>query len=235
MTKLKRLATKEDEIVDVKIPISNEELKDRAKQYDLLTPKRFATRYNKMLFLPTSFKWNGSEYPIQYNYCINPFCCNFGKEQHKFKDVKGKPSRYKMTGSSKDKGHKGMYCNDNPIGRGVSQNCTVTPLSNWSVVEEIKRLIEINSIQDVEPDYQFHKEGCSEEESTPFNEPKQFYKRGKVGANLNAINVRRVRSSLMFYQKEKKPLLITNKRTPFFQCSLRWLLEGFQSVVLVIF
>ena len=52
----------------------------------------------------------------------------------------------------------------------------VTPLSNWSVVEEIKRLIEINSIQDVEPDYQFHKEGCSEEESTPFNEPKQFYK-----------------------------------------------------------
>lgn len=179
MTKLKRLATKEDEIVDVKIPISNEELKDRAKQYDLLTPKRFATRYNKMLFLPTSFKWNGSEYPIQYNYCINPFCCNFGKEQHKFKDVKGKPSRYKMTGSSKDKGHKGMYCNDNPIGRGVSQNCTVTPLSNWSVVEEIKRLIEINSIQDVEPDYQFHKEGCSEEESTPFNEPKQFYKRGK--------------------------------------------------------
>ena len=89
MTKLKRLATKEDEIVDVKIPISNEELKDRAKQYDLLTPKRFATRYNKMLFLPTSFKWNGSEYPIQYNYCINPFCCNFGKERHKFKDVKG--------------------------------------------------------------------------------------------------------------------------------------------------
>ena len=62
-----------------------------------------------------------------------------------------------------------------------------------------------------------------------------FTKGGKVGANLNAINVRRVRSSLMFYQKEKKPLLITNKRTPFFQCSLRWLLEGFQSVVLVIF
>ena len=34
MTKLKRLATKEDEIVDVKIPISNEELKDRDKQFD---------------------------------------------------------------------------------------------------------------------------------------------------------------------------------------------------------
>ena len=66
-----------------------------------------------------------------------------------------------------------MYCNDNPIIRGVSQNCTVT--SNWSVVEEIKRLIEINSIQDVEPDY------VSEEESTPFNEPKQFYKGERVG------------------------------------------------------
>ena len=65
MTKLKRLATKEDEIVDVKIPISNEELKDRAKQYDLLTPKRFATRYNKMLFLPTSL--NGTVLNIPFN------------------------------------------------------------------------------------------------------------------------------------------------------------------------
>lgn len=140
-----------------------------------------------------------------------------------------------MTGSSKDKGHKGMYCNDNPIGRGVSQNCTVTPLSNWSVVEEIKRLIEINSIQDVEPDYQFHKEGRWKKNQPHSMSRSNFTKGGKVGANLNAINVRRVRSSLMFYQKEKKPLLITNKRTPFFQCSLRWLLEGFQSVVLVIF
>lgn len=140
-----------------------------------------------------------------------------------------------MTGSSKDKGHKGMYCNDNPIGRGVSQNCTVTPLSNWSVVEGIKRLIEINSIQDVEPDYQFHKEGCSEEESTPFNEPKQFYKRGKSRGKSQRYQCKACKKFTNVLPKEKKPLLITNKRTPFFQCSLRWLLEGFQSVVLVIF
>ena len=44
MTKLKRLATKEDEIVDVKIPISNEELKDRAKQYDFINSKTICNK-----------------------------------------------------------------------------------------------------------------------------------------------------------------------------------------------
>ena len=83
-----------------------------------------------------------------------------------------------MTGSSKDKGHK--VCTAMTILLAeVYQNCTVTPLSNWSVVEEIKRLIEINSIQDVEPDYQFHKEGCSEEESTHSMSRNNF--KGKVG------------------------------------------------------
>jgi hypothetical protein len=43
MAKLKRLATKEDEVVKINIPISDEELEDRKKQYDLLNPKRFAT------------------------------------------------------------------------------------------------------------------------------------------------------------------------------------------------
>lgn len=84
-----------------------------------------------------------------------------------------------MTGSSKDKGHKGMYCNDNPIGRGVSQNCTVTPLSNWSVVEEIKRLIEINSIQDVEPDYQFHKENFARKKNQPHSMSRSNFTKGE--------------------------------------------------------
>lgn len=57
--------------------------------------------------------------------------------------------------------------------------CHTVTLSNWSIAQEIERLIQINSIQDVEPDYQFHKDGCISESFTPFNEPKGFYKRGK--------------------------------------------------------
>jgi len=177
MTKLKRLATKDDEVVKIIVPISNEELEDRKKQYDLLSPKQFATRYNKSLFLPTTFTLNGSDNAIQYNFCTNPYCHNFGMEQTRYEAVKGKPSRYKLTGSSKD--HKGLYCNDNPIGRGVSHNCKVIPVSNWSVAEEIKRLVQTESIKDIEPNYQFHKDGCTESDSSPFDDPKQFYKRGK--------------------------------------------------------
>jgi len=59
------------------------------------------------------------------------------------------------------------------------RNKKVIPVSNWSVAEEIKRLVQINSVKDIEPDYQFHKDDCNDNISTPFNEPKQFYKRGK--------------------------------------------------------
>jgi len=180
MSKLKRLATPDDEIVKINIPISDDEIKDREKQYDLLPPKRFATRYNKSLFKPTTFTLYTAENSLQYNYCINPFCHNFGREQIRY-EVKGKPRRYKITGSSKNS--KALNCNDNPIGRGVSQNCNVIPISNWSLAEEIKRLVQINSIKDIEPSYQFHKDDCGEDGSTPFNKPKQFYKRGKSTGN----------------------------------------------------
>ncbi|MGD6994761.1 transposase [Sutcliffiella horikoshii] len=180
MTKLKRLATRDDSIVKIQFPLTEKDLDDRKVQYDLLTPKQFATRYNDSLFKPIVFGLNGGSHTIQYNYCINPFCCNIGMGQQKFVEVKGKPSRYKITGSSKD--HKGLYCNDNPVGKGVSQNCKVTPLSNWSVAEEVKRLVEMGSIVDIEPDYQFHKECCSTKDATPFKDAKLFYKRGKSKA-----------------------------------------------------
>lgn len=66
MAKQKRLATKDDIIVKVNIPISDEEIANRQRDYDLLDPKRFATRYNHMLFQPTTFTLNGLTHPIQY-------------------------------------------------------------------------------------------------------------------------------------------------------------------------
>ena len=76
---------------------------------------------------------------------------------------------------------KTIKCNPDPINptKGATLDCHTMTLSKWSIVQEIERLIRINSIQDVELDYQFHKDGCIVEDCTPFNEPKAFYKRGK--------------------------------------------------------
>lgn len=52
----------------------------------------------------------------------------------------------------------------------------ITPLiSNWSVADEIKRLIAINSVVPIDEEYDFHKDGCSFKNTTPFTEPKNFY------------------------------------------------------------
>lgn len=177
MSKLKRLATKEDNLVFIPSPVSSEEISERAKDYNVLTPKQFGTKHKDLLFMPIDFNWNGKTHQIQYNYCSNPYSKWHGLPQEKF-PTKGKPSRYKLSGSGTDKT---IHCNPDPINSNklATLGCRTVTLSNWSISQEIERLIQINSVQDLEPDYQFHKEGCNSEGSTPFNEPKRFYKQGK--------------------------------------------------------
>ena len=182
MAKLQRLVTKEDDIVVVHKPISDEEIKDRIKQYVLLSEKKFASRYNHMLFLPVEFSWKGQKHLIQYNFCTNPFCKWSGQDQLKFETIKGKPSRYKLSGTGS---RKGIVCNSDPIypNRGMTLGRYSSAVSNWSVAEEISRLIRINQTQDVEPEYRFHKDDCSAEYLTPFDSPKEFYRQGKTKNN----------------------------------------------------
>jgi len=177
LAKLKRLATKADNLVEVQSPISTAEIEERTKDYELLTTKQFGTKYKDLLFNPTEFTWNGNIYKIQYNSCSNPYCKWHGLSQEKF-TTKGKPSRYRLSGTGTEKTIK---CNPDPISptKGATLGCHTIALSNWSIAQEIERLVQISSVQDVEPDYQFHKEGCVVEGCTPFSEPKAFYKRGK--------------------------------------------------------
>lgn len=181
MAKLKRLATKDDNPVIVHSPLSNEELTNRLKDYDKLTPKQFGTKYKELLFKPAELTWNGQLLQFQYNHCLNPYCKWFGLPQEKF-DVKGKPSRYKLSGAGDDKS---LNCNPDPIkiGYGAVLDSRTYVVSNWSVAEEIERLVRIQTVEDIEPDYDFHKEGCIASDLTPFIEPKTFYKRGKSTAN----------------------------------------------------
>jgi hypothetical protein len=55
LAKLKRLSTKEDNLVFVPSPVSSEEISKRVKDYDVLTPKQFGTKYKDLLFKPIDF------------------------------------------------------------------------------------------------------------------------------------------------------------------------------------
>ena len=118
------------------------------------------------------------------NYCNNPFCKWIGLPQERFESIKGKPSRYKMVGV-RSSTSRGIVCNDDVIKatQGISMNCTTETVSNWSVAEEIKRLININSVVDKEKQYNFHKDGCSDDDKNPFDNRKSFYSRGKSTGN----------------------------------------------------
>lgn len=178
MSKLKRLAAISDNIVETDSPFSLEEINQRNKDYPVLSDKKCATKYSKSLFQPVTFRLNGMEHNIQYNFCINPFCKWFGKPQIRFTTVKNKPYQYKLTGKTE---RKSIQCNCDPIypRRGMTFDCTSKTYSNWSVAQEIERLIRINSVKDVEPEYQFHKETCEYTDENPFEHPSLFYKRGK--------------------------------------------------------
>jgi transposase-like protein len=183
LVKLKRLLSKDESLIDIETPIASKELQDRNQHYPLLPPLQFAKRYHTMLFQPVSYKWKGEEYSLQMNHCLNPYCESFGLPQVKYQSVKGKPSRYKLVGASYNKG---IHCNDNPLPSKSDKStlgCTSSVLSNWSIAEEIKRLVEAESVADVNPEYTFHKDTCLNVDSTPFDEPQFFYKQGKSRSN----------------------------------------------------
>lgn len=182
MAKLKKLISKSDSEIEVVCPLSNEDIEKRQNDYPVLGDVEFAKRYRGLLFKEVSLNIKGKEYKIQANFCTNPFCRWFGLSQYKYQDIKNKPSRYKLVGRM-DK--KSIQCNDIPISEyeGIVVDNWVTPLSNWSLAEEIKRLIDINAITPMETEYIFHKEDCSEVSLNPFENSTAFYKRGKSSSN----------------------------------------------------
>lgn len=185
MSKIKRLAQKQDVVVEIQCPVTDEELLERQKNYNEQPPNRFATKFRSSLFQTVKIKLNGKEYEIQVNTCANPFCKNFGLPQKQY-EVKSRPRRYKLelrTGS--DSNHSFIRCNpdlENPH-IGAALNCTSTAFSNWAVAEEIKRLSVVNSVVPMEPEYQFHKEGCGHQNFTPFLNRDAFRSRGKSTGN----------------------------------------------------
>lgn len=211
MAKLKRLATKDDNLVDLVTPVSMAEITERTKDYDVLTPKQFGTKYKDLLFKPTEFTWNGQTYQIQYNHCSNPYCKWHGLPQERFA-TKGKPSRYKLSGTGTVKT---IHCNPDPIHptRSATLDCHTVTLSNWSIAQEIERLVQVNTVQDREEEYVFHKEGCISEEFTPFNEPKAFYKQGKSSTGTQRWQCKICKKKTTLLPTRKQSVTYNQKRS----------------------
>lgn len=173
MTKLKRLAEATDQLIHIKVPISNEKLQERIMLYEELTPKQFGTRFSKDIFIPVHFELYGEDKIIQVNQCANPFCTYYGQEQESYK---GRALKYRLSGKAEDKT---LICGKN-VGDTddiPSLGCTTRTMSNWSIATEIERLHRINTVLPIEPIYNFHKADCPVP-TTPFSSPGDFYKRG---------------------------------------------------------
>ncbi|NPV90949.1 MAG: insertion element protein [Firmicutes bacterium] len=174
-SKIKRLAKKEDKIAEVICPLTDEEIRQRHTDYPLLAPNIFAKKYRHILYRPVNFLIHGIPHEIQVNFCNNPYCSWYGLDQYRFEDVPNKPYRYRLKGSeSKD-----IRCNPSPIRQGITWGCSTNVISNWSVAEEIVRLVKVNSVLEWLPSYNFHREGCVNNVYTPFNSSGYFYRRGK--------------------------------------------------------
>ncbi|MFU8690881.1 insertion element protein [Rossellomorea sp. FS2] len=181
MAKLKRLVDRNDNLIEIEVPVSDVELQERKELYEKLPPNRFATKFRSTLFRPVKTRLKGQEFVIQMNCCMSPYCSNFGLPQVKY-DVKGKPQRYTLDSNSQKSR---LYCNSALIELNTNNTlgCVNTTLSNWAIAEEIKRLEEINSVVPMETEYQFHRDDCEHQDKTPFNHRDSFRSRGKSTSN----------------------------------------------------
>lgn len=182
MKQLQKLTNPEDSKVKVKSLVTPLEIADRNKDYVKISDREYATKHSKGLAFRDIILSIGEEtHNIQLNVCINPFCRNFGLPQHRYKDIKYQPSRYKI--ESGEGAHK-FICNDvkTPNEDGIIIKNKPRTLSNWSAAEEIKRLIDVNSITPVAPEYTFHRNDCTLD-TNPFDNPEMFRRRGKSSSN----------------------------------------------------
>lgn len=180
MSKLKKLSNSTDSFIQVNLPVTSEELEERSMDYEQITPVKMALKYNDEIYKEIQFLWRDNRFGVQYNCCANPFCKNYGFPQEKF-NLKNKPSRYRVYGPED---RKRLLCNpDKQDPNGIpTLGCATETYSNWSIVEEINRLIRVNSVVPFEKDYIFHNENCLKD-TNPFEHPKEFYKRGVSSSN----------------------------------------------------
>ncbi|WLR55435.1 insertion element protein [Mesobacillus subterraneus] len=208
MYKIKRLANLADPICRIEPNISSEELVKRINDYNVLSDKKMKTLYIHSAFREVHLHWGEKEYEIQVNYCSDPFCKNHRQPQEDYKI--GKSKRYKFTGKD---GSRTINCVPDPTNQmGVpTLGCYTKTFSNWSLATEIERLVRINSTVPLEPDYEFHKDDCSENQ-TYFENPKSFYKRGKATSKAQIVQCKSCKKYTNILPNKSQTTSYTQKR-----------------------
>lgn len=175
----KRLAQSNDLDIICRGPFPDEVVAERDKEYPLLSEDTFQKKYRHYAFIPAEIQIGDKVHEIQLNFCNDTFCDNYGLSQYKYNSIKGKPLRYQL--STMRTGNTGAFCNrhyDTASARYPLIHNTQT-ISNWSVAEEIKRLITINSVVPMTKEYKFHKFNCKNDGTSPADNPEVFYRFGK--------------------------------------------------------
>jgi len=183
LKKMKRIANVNELSIVCNSPLPTSIQKERDELYNVLSDIEFMKKYRQYLYSPALLELETEKYEIQLNFCNSIFCKWYGQTQYKYDEISGKPSRYKMVQAGRS--DTAIQCNDVPSDdkTKVSLNNNSYVISNWSVAEEIKRLIHINFVVPIEPDYIFHKDGCINIDKTPFENVETFRKRGFSSSN----------------------------------------------------
>jgi transposase-like protein len=188
---IKRLATYDDIKVHVNGPFSRSDIAMRHVEYKKLSADDFRKKYRHYLYAPSLIEIDGKQHELNMNFCCNPFCKWFGLTQKKYENIPGKPSRYKLVAQGKSP-ERIIACNDvsDLLTPGMcAENYTIS-FSNWSVGEEIKRLIKVNTVVPIKDNYEYHRDTCSLS-SDPVSNPKDFYRRGKSSAGSQKYQCKR--------------------------------------------
>jgi len=176
MTLRKKISHSDDLNISCSGAFSESDHVLRHKEYPLLPDVEFQKKYHHLVYTPAQIVIDGVTHKLQFNFCNNIFCKWFGQPQLRYENIKSKPSRYTLQHAGER-----IRCNciPNDLSYGVVLENESETLSNWSAAEEIKRLIAINSTTPITKDYVFHRDGCTSNSETPFNNKKAFYTRGE--------------------------------------------------------
>ncbi len=157
------LVPEENSDIHVVPLFSEEEIEARHKDYETLTAKKFDYNFRFKAFEVVELIYFGEIRKIQYNFCINPFCPNFGSLQERTKGEGRSYSRYIFIATKKSRLEKPNDTNISSIKCSLKfSDSEITYehqsllMSNWSIAFEIRRLAAINMVQPAIYDYTFH-------------------------------------------------------------------------------
>jgi transposase-like protein len=167
--------------IEITPVFTNKEVTERHDDYKKMSDRNFDENYREKAFCPIHIGYQSFSEDIQYNYCTDPYCPNFGEPLEIIIPRSSRSVKNYMFTNKKEAPL--IRCNImNYVGSKTRvDNNSSTLISNWSLAEEIKRLTTLNSVINDDTEYTFHESICTDI-SSPFDKQNCFIKYVKTGA-----------------------------------------------------